>query len=309
MNAGCAQLHDPNVPEPIRQYLEPVHERDYLLYIPSRYDREHAWPLVVVCHSTFPDTAVRQMRAWTVAAESSEFIVAAPSLEASRGSSMRSAEDQIPLQRADEDYIVALVQHVRGAYNVSDDRIFIHGFARGAASALQAGFRHPEIFRAISLLQPNAKSGYLVDLSHGIDAHQPVYLNYSVDDVLRGKKAAKCVEWLRSHGADLREDPAGPARKNDVAGPVEFFERVIRKDPWIRVHTFAPSAGDPLEIQFRLRCSYQPRRVFWEFGDGETSSSDEPVHRYKEPGTYEVALTIAGAGNREDRRTLSLIVP
>ena len=32
----------------------------------------------------------------------------------------------------------------------------------------------------------------------------------------------------------------------------------------------------------------------WEFGDGETATGPDPEHRYDEPGTYNVRLTLTG---------------
>ena len=56
---GCSQLIDPNVPAPLRDLVEPVLGREYLLYRPSHYDREYDWPLIVVCHTSFPDSPNR----------------------------------------------------------------------------------------------------------------------------------------------------------------------------------------------------------------------------------------------------------
>ena len=37
----------------------------------------------------------------------------------------------------------------------------------------------------------------------------------------------------------------------------------------------------------------------WQFGDGRTSSQQNPEHKYKEPGTYIVSLTVS-TGNTSD---------
>ena len=57
-------------------------------------------------------------------------------------------------------------------------------------------------------------------------------------------------------------------------------------------------------------CSSDPRDVgiawrAWDFGDGATSVGLAPVHRYAEPGEYEVTLTLAtfdGRVGMESRR-------
>ena len=44
----------------------------------------------------------------------------------------------------------------------------------------------------------------------------------------------------------------------------------------------------------------------WEFGDGNTSTQDNPVHIYAEAGTYEVTLTVTSANGATDSRTNSI---
>jgi pimeloyl-ACP methyl ester carboxylesterase len=309
LSTGCSQYIDPNVPEQIRPFVEPEHGRDYLLYRPSNYDRERAWPLIIVCHTSFPDSPNKQIRAWTELAESRGFLVAAPKLRATSKSSRPKAAARIRLLRQDEDHILATIQHIRAGHTVSDDRVFIHGWAGGAHAALHAGLRHPELFRAISLIGPKFKSGYLVDVGNGIDHYQPIFVNYSVSEALAGKQGSRCVDWLRSRGANLHEDPAGLARKTDTAGVVDFLEDVIRKDAWIRIGAFPTGENNPLEVHFKLRCSYTPLGYRWEFGDGDESTIARPIHVYAAPGTYRVAVTTRGPNGREDHRTLDLKVP
>ena len=307
--SGCSQYIDPNVPEPIRPFIEPERGGEYLLYRPSHYDREHSWPLIVVCHSSYPDSPIREIRAWTELAESRGFIVAAPTLFASKKPLRDNPDRQIPLQRKDEDHILAMVQHIRAGHSISDDRILIHGWSRGAFSALHTGLRHPGLFRAVSVMQPSFGIGYLADVGKSIDKHQPVYVNYSARDAITGKHGRKCVDWLRDLGADLWEDSAVPVDWKDTRGVVKFFEDVIRKHPRIRVAAFPVDRDNPLQIQFKLRCSYTPRRYKWEFGDGDRSSVAEPIHVYARPGSYVVTVTVFGPDDREDQRTLMLRVP
>ena len=45
----------------------------------------------------------------------------------------------------------------------------------------------------------------------------------------------------------------------------------------------------------------QPEYTYlWEFGDGETSSEEAPVHIYDEPGVYEYTLTVTDQENAQD---------
>src|SRR3972149_5461108 len=124
---GCSQYIGPNVPEPIRPFIEPQFGDEYLLYRPSSYDRNKAWPVIVVCHSTFPDSPNRRLRAWTELAESQGFLLVAPRLTGNKNSWISGAKKE-KKPPDDETHILAVIQHVRAAHNVSDDRILIHGF-------------------------------------------------------------------------------------------------------------------------------------------------------------------------------------
>ncbi len=307
--AGCSQLIDPNVPEPIRPMREPLLGREYLLYRPSSYDRGHSWPLIVVCHSSLFDSPNRQIRDWTQLAESHGFLVAVPRLTSTASRFSTTPGKQGPLQNRDEQHILALVRHIRAGHNISDDRVFLYGWSGGAYPALYTALRNPDMFRAAGLIQPRFEAEYLVDAENRTDAHQPILVHYNSGDALSGKDAQRCAQWLRSKGADVHEDPFGPARRSDTIRAVEFFERVIRNIPWIRIRVFPASSDNPLEMQFKLTCSHVPTRYLWEFGDGDVSDVAEPIHLYHKPGSYRITVTVDGPDGRAQRRAAQLTVP
>ena len=308
-SAGCSQFIDPNVPEPIRACVEPRDGNPYLLYRPSSYDRDLAWPLLIVCHSTFPDSRKRQIRHWTQLAESQGFLVAVPRLKGVRARLAPKAAKQVRLQRTDERHILGTVRHVRAGHNISQDRIFIHGYAGGAYAALTTGLRHPELFRTVSLLRPRFNESYLGDVPGSIDPYQSVLVHYSVTDTLTGKDARRCVDWLRSKGVNLTEDSIGPARAHDTRRTVAFLEETSRKHAWIQVRAFPAEDGNPLSVQFKLRCSEVPAKYRWEFGDKDESPVAEPLHIYAEPGTYRVTVWVENSRGRRDRRVVDVTVP
>jgi predicted esterase len=306
---ACSQYHDPNVPELIRPVIEPEQGRQYLLYRPSSYDSRRRWPLVVVCHGSSPDSPNRQIRDWTQLAEEFGFLVLAPRLESTRSIFPPGPEKQLPRQRADEEQILAAIRHVRAGHSISEDRILIHGFAGGAYAALPVGLRHPELFRAISLAQPKFKEEYLADVAEPIDRFQPIYLSYSLSDTLTGKHARRCKDWLHEHGANLREDASSKRRQADCRRAVEFLENVIRREPWIQIRAFPADGDNPLELKFKLRASFTPKRYLWTFGDGDESPVAQPKHVYAAPGTYRVSVTVEGPKGYPHKRTVTLKVP
>jgi len=67
------------------------------------------------------------------------------------------------------------------------------------------------------------------------------------------------------------------------------------------------SEDNPLEVSF-TNASENAESYKWDFGDGETSTDENPVHTYAEAGTYEVVLTATNADgvSTEASKTIEL---
>lgn len=307
--AGCPQYRDPTVPNPIHQRQEPDSGSQYLLYEPSTYDPSAGHPLVVVCHGTPPfDTALRQIKDWVRLAEEKGFIVVAPELEGTRAAGLfQSAATQIERQYEDERRILAVVGHVRGSQNISDDRVFLAGWSAGSYAVLHTGLRHPELFRALAVLQGNFDAAFFAPVADSIDPQQPIYVLYGSSDILTGRDGRRCVEWLKSHGANVTEWIAGGAHRGHPKKACEFFESVVRTVPWLQIRAFQ-AGDDPHEVHFKIRASFEPAAYSWSFGDGETSPIAAPQHRYAKDGTYRVELQATTPDGRPVRRTVEVKV-
>ena len=59
------------------------------------------------------------------------------------------------------------------------------------------------------------------------------------------------------------------------------------------------SGASPLTVQFTSTSTGWPGHWLWEFGDGTTSSEENPVHTYAADGTYSVSLTVGNMGGRD----------
>lgn len=306
---GCSQFIDPNVPAPIRPFVDPELGGEYLLYRPSKYTRDSAWPLIVVCHSSFPDSPNRRIRAWTQLAERHGFLVAAPTLTSAAGWWSKKGDEQRARQRADADRVLACVRHVRAGHRISEDRIFIHGYSGGAYAALYAGLRHPDSFRAIALSQPKFDETLLADVADGIDPYQPIHIHFSLDDRITGRDAKRGADWLYAQGVTLDVDQAGQLDPSDMQNAVSFFEDVVRKHPLIRIRALAGPGGGPLDVRFKLQATIQPVRYEWDFGDGGVATAAEPVHTFAAAGSYRVVVNLVDPNGAEHRRIATLRVP
>ena len=81
--------------------------------------------------------------------------------------------------------------------------------------------------------------------------------------------------------------PSVPSRQSNAVA--DFTSDVTEAEPQAPVHFTDLSSGDV-------------EQWMWEFGDGYTSTSQNPTHSYDSPGTYTVALTVI-AGPWSDTET------
>jgi PKD repeat protein len=56
------------------------------------------------------------------------------------------------------------------------------------------------------------------------------------------------------------------------------------------------SGSAPLSVNFTNTSSGDYTNLFWDFGDGVTSTDTNPIHEFSNPGTYTVILTASGPG-------------
>lgn len=310
MPFGCPPYRDTRVPNDITRQTDPDTRNDYLLYVPSSYDRDRQWPLIVLCHGTVPwDTALRQMLDWVKLAEERGFIVIAPELTGTSAFPAPPADEQIARQADDEERILSAVRHVRGAYSISPDRVFLTGWSAGSFAILYTGLRNPDVFRAITVQQGNFDPVLLGDVADRIDPYQAVSVIAGSADFLTGADAQRCVGWLEAHRAFVTELRLPGGHRGHPVTAVSFFERVLREFPWLHVRAFGVEGGDALAVRFKTRGSFEPVSYRWQFGDGEESPVAEPVHVFPSPGTYRVTLTAGIRRGKTIERSIDLDVP
>jgi|CXWL01.1.fsa_nt_gi dienelactone hydrolase len=297
---GCASLTGRDLPESLIVSHDPALGREYLLYRPAAYDRDQAWPLVVACHGGFGDSPKVQIKLWRELADKYGFLVAAPRL-LSGGKAEKLPDD--------ERHLLSVLDHVRAGQSISDDRVLMYGQGPGAFPALVTALGAPDVFRTVALADPRFRVEDLTATNRALDPYQPLLIRYNSRDVVLGRHVQESVDWLRSHGANLRADTFGgkdPA--TSLQRVVEFYQHVIRSEPWVRIRAAPTGSGDLMELSFQVRSSNPLQELHWQFGDGAESTDVQPVHRYAAPGSYTVHVT--GKQKKETvSRTLSVRVP
>jgi poly(3-hydroxybutyrate) depolymerase len=308
--SGCPQYHSVDVPNEIQRQVTPLSRTPYFVYVPSTYDRRLKWPLIVLCHGTRPwDTARRQIFDWVRLAEEKGFVVVAPELSGTSAFPQPSLRKQLSRQSEDEQRILDTVRHVRGAYNISSDRIFLTGWSAGNYAVLYTGLRNPNIFRALACQQGNFDMAFLAPAADRVDPHQPIAIIFGQSDVLAGDDPHKSIHWLEDHGAKVFSLEVSGGHRGHPMQAQQFFERVLRQLPLLQVRTLPGRDDDPMSVRFKTRASVEPDTYTWDFGDGSGSHAAEPLHRYESPGEYTVTLVATKKGRGKLERETRVVVP
>jgi len=308
---GCAVLNPGHAPGESLTFREPDTRREYRLYVPSTYSANRAWPLVVACHGEWPlDGAGSQIDEWKALAEEKGFLVAAPELVSSAGGSSSDPSARVTKERQDEEAILRIVAHIRGARNVDANSIFLYGWLGGAFPALFAGLKNPDVFRAVSLRQPSFNAACLAPCLPYLDRQQPVQVIYGFSDIsdFTRPQGLACVEWLRQNRMNVFEEETPSAHQREPQAVYGFIHRVVRTMPWIRVTVTEADVARPLAVRFSLQSSVPIDLYLWEFGDGQQSRIASPEHTYATPGTYTIRATVT-SGKKSYTRNLEIRVP
>ncbi|HEX2061229.1 MAG TPA: PKD domain-containing protein [Thermoanaerobaculia bacterium] len=136
--------------------------------------------------------------------------------------------------------------------------------------------------------------------------------------IFSDQSAGAPVEWLWKFGDNTTSTAQNPAKKYDAPGNYTVTLTISRDGvsaTGARVVTVTSGSGGPpvtpavtaafdastsspnvgASVSFTDRSSGAPTRWSWSFGDGNTSSAQNPTHTYAAPGQYTVTLTASNA--------------
>lgn len=285
--------------QPVQDLTDSGTRRSYLLYVPSTYTDRHTWPLVVACHGTPPyDTASFQMQEWAQFAEDHGILVVAPQLIGTRGDFPPAPAEQIARQLEDEKAILSIVDSIKRTYRVAEEQVFMTGWSAGAYAILHTGLRNPDVFRALMIRQGNFDVRFLDIDDDALDKWQQVLVIKGHMDFMREQTEA-CIEWLRRKGQFVQTaEITGSHRRIDPSEAWDFFRKIVKTRPWIRIRAYAPVPAKPLTVLFKLDSIPAAKRVKWFFGDEHDSGEASPTHTYGAPGDYRVAVNVELAQRR-----------
>jgi polyhydroxybutyrate depolymerase len=126
--------------------------REYLLHVPTNYDRTKPTPLVISLHggALWP-AAQRRIDRWDRVADAHGFILVYPSGVSGRGPRAWSAGREPGLTR-DVRFISDLIDTLRAAYLIDTARIYASGLSNGGGMAFALSCRLSERIAAIGVV-------------------------------------------------------------------------------------------------------------------------------------------------------------
>ena len=80
----------------------------------------------------------------------------------------------------------------------------------------------------------------------------------------------------------------------------QVTRKVHLQEPWVYFSAKPTYGKAPLKVQFTDKSKYNPTHWEWNFGDGTTSTDQNPPpHVYETPGKYTVTLVAKNAGGSD----------
>jgi polyhydroxybutyrate depolymerase len=128
-------------------------QREYSLYVPSRYDGSRPTPLVISMHGAGGWPAIqRETSQWNALAEREGFIVAYPSGLTRRGPRVWRQGGESGLR--DVRFIADLIDTLKAAYDIDSTRIYANGLSNGGAMAFVLSCALSDRIAAVGMVAP-----------------------------------------------------------------------------------------------------------------------------------------------------------
>lgn len=125
------------------------------------------------------------------------------------------------------------------------------------------------------------------------NTYSDAYKNLALSDILRDGSAGTTVQYPTSGG--WRHLFTHNARQMGVTLVFVSAGGDVEAD-----FIADPESGPaPLEVQFTQVCAGEPDTFAWDFGDGDTSTDENPIHTFTAPGSYDVELVATRSGDMD----------
>jgi polyhydroxybutyrate depolymerase len=127
-------------------------KRDYLLYVPSSYDRSRPTPLVISMHAAgLWGAAQKETSLWNNLADSERFIVVYPSGVGGKGVRIWRVEPGRDLMK-DVQFISELIDTLKKSYSIDSTRIYANGLSNGGGMSFALSCTLSDRIAAVGLV-------------------------------------------------------------------------------------------------------------------------------------------------------------
>jgi len=110
-----------------------------------------------------------------------------------------------------------------------------------------------------------------------------------------------------SGGTEVILADLGPKRGSGAIMPTETVTPTPTDPPDVNFIANITGGNAPLAVQFSDTSTGNPGEWHWDFGDGNTSTEQNPIHTYESPGNYTVNLTATNTGGSNTETKIDYI--
>jgi poly(3-hydroxybutyrate) depolymerase len=142
-------------------FKEAEKEMEYALFVPSTYDKDRKWPLIIALHGLGSNPQqIMRYRGLTDLAEKHGYIVAAPmgynsrGWYGSRGPKGGQRGDPENLGELSEKDVLNVLDIVCNEHAVDPDRIYLMGHSMGGGGTIHLAVKYPDRWAALAPLAP-----------------------------------------------------------------------------------------------------------------------------------------------------------
>ena len=167
------------------------------------------------------------------------------------------------------------------------------GYQLGVRQLVSVGWGFPRgtEFAESDIIEETAQQ----EIWHEDDVYIPI-------DVPAFSGASKYAFFLRGESRGGVQDPEWEVllRTAPFIDAISFSDLAPMAQPPVASFTATPTSGvAPLVVTFEDTSTAEPTTWYWDFGDGDTSTEQNPLHTYTIAGTYIVTLTVSNTAGED----------
>jgi serine protease Do len=160
----------------------PAHQHSYWAYVPSDYNPDYPYGLMVWMHPTGDTMEAAVMRLWKSVCERRNLMIIAPKADNPRG-----------WKPAESVFVKAAIEHFAEQYPIDRRRVFAHGYGSGGAFALSMVFKERGLFAGAAVASASLMSA---PPPNSPDHRIQLHFNSGSADAAH-QRVARTVEGLR----------------------------------------------------------------------------------------------------------------